>query len=68
MFSLAKAAKDLAVGIMFASSVFAQTTPAPELRIGDPAPAINGVKWVKGTPVKEFEKGRIYVVDFWASW
>ncbi len=25
-------------------------------------------KWVKGEPVTGFEKGKVYVVDFWATW
>src|SRR6476469_6962935 len=38
------------------------------LTITDPAPSIIVSKWVKGEPVKEFEKGKIYVVEFWATW
>lgn len=41
---------------------------APKLQIGDPAPPLAVGEWVKGEPVKEFEKGKIYVLDFWASW
>ena len=38
------------------------------LQPGDPAPALKVAKWVKGSEVKSFEKGRIYVVEFWATW
>lgn len=38
------------------------------LNIGDPAPPIASAKWLKGTPVKNFEKGNVYVVEFWATW
>ena len=38
------------------------------LKIGSPAPAIKVAKWIKGTPVKKFEKGKVYVVEFWATW
>ncbi|CAN5701396.1 hypothetical protein BH11ARM2_BH11ARM2_06610 [soil metagenome] len=38
------------------------------LNIGDPAPALQPAKWLKGTPVKTFEKGKVYVVEFWATW
>ncbi len=38
------------------------------LAIGSPAPALKVAKWVKGTPVKGFEKGKVYVVEFWATW
>lgn len=40
----------------------------PKLKIGDPAPPLLVGEWVKGEPVKEFEKGKIYVLDFWATW
>lgn len=36
--------------------------------VGDAAPALNIGKWAKGTPVKSFEKGKVYVVEFWATW
>lgn len=35
---------------------------------GSPAPALDVKTWYKGTPVKEFEKGKTYVVEFWATW
>src|SRR3954451_6083131 len=38
------------------------------LHPGDPAPKLYVSKWVKGEPVKEFEKGKVYVVECWASW
>jgi thiol-disulfide isomerase/thioredoxin len=40
----------------------------PELSIGDPAPPIHIHTWLKGTPVMELEKGKVYVIDFWATW
>ncbi|MBN9500384.1 MAG: hypothetical protein BGO01_17215 [Armatimonadetes bacterium 55-13] len=40
----------------------------PYVTIGDPAPAFKPAKWLKGTPVKQFEKGKTYVVEFWATW
>ncbi|MGA2497971.1 MAG: TlpA disulfide reductase family protein [Tepidisphaeraceae bacterium] len=40
----------------------------PKLKAGDPAPKLDVAKWVKGDPVKELEKDRIYVVEFWATW
>lgn len=48
------------------------TTGKPEtsgkLSVGDPAPKLSIEKWVKGTEVKEFEKGKVYLVEFWATW
>jgi thiol-disulfide isomerase/thioredoxin len=45
--------------------------PAPQtapLRPGDVAPPLTIDTWVKGEPVEKFEKGRVYVVEFWATW
>ena len=53
---------------------FAQTPPpaagkpALSLKVGDAAPALAIEKWVKGAPVASFEKGKVYVVEFWATW
>jgi thiol-disulfide isomerase/thioredoxin len=41
---------------------------APTLTVGDAAPALSIEKWVKGSPVAGFEKGKTYVVEFWATW
>jgi thiol-disulfide isomerase/thioredoxin len=38
------------------------------LRPGDKAPALENVDWLQGTAVSSFEKGHIYVLDFWATW
>lgn len=40
----------------------------PALKVGDAAPPITIESWVKGEPVTGFEKGNIYVVEFWATW
>lgn len=42
--------------------------PQNILTIGNDAPAIKYTKWIKGTPVDKLEKGKIYVVEFWATW
>lgn len=54
--------------MLLASAVQAQFNNIPTLKIGDPAPAMNVESWVRGNPVKNFEKGKVYVVDFWATW
>ena len=38
------------------------------LGVGDPAPALQAGKWVQGGPVDSFEKDKVYVVEFWATW
>lgn len=45
-----------------------QAQAQKKLDIGDPAPSLVSAKWLKGTPVTKFEKGKVYVVEFWATW
>src|SRR6218665_3455120 len=60
----------LALLSFLATTASAQSTqpslPAPT--VGSPAPALKVAKWFKGTPVTELEKGKVYVVEFWATW
>ncbi len=42
--------------------------PAPRLRVGDPAPALKATRWLQGDAVPAFEPGKVYVVEFWATW
>lgn len=46
----------------------AEAQAAPALKVGDAAPALKVAKWVKGKEVKGFEKDKVYVVEFWATW
>jgi thiol-disulfide isomerase/thioredoxin len=46
----------------------ATETKATTLTVGDRAPALKVDKWVKGEPVTEFQSGKVYVVEFWATW
>ena len=41
---------------------------AQSLKVGDAAPGLTVKKWVKGGEVASFEKGKMYVVEFWATW
>ena len=47
-----------------ATSTFAE----PTFKIGDQAPAIEPITWLKGSPVSKYDSGRVYVVEFWATW
>ncbi len=38
------------------------------LNVGDPAPEIEISHWLMGDEVTEFEEGKVYVVEFWATW
>ena len=44
------------------------TQAAVTLNIGDPAPPLGSGRWLKGEPVVSFEPGKVYVVEFWATW
>jgi thiol-disulfide isomerase/thioredoxin len=52
------------LAIAFASA----SARAQSLGIGDPAPKIEVKSFVKGEPIKSFETGKNYVVEFWATW
>lgn len=39
-----------------------------DLSIGSTAPPLKIAKWIKGNPIAKFEKGKVYVVEFWATW
>ncbi len=43
-------------------------TSSKALMVGDRAPELTIDKWVKGEPITGFEKGKVYVVEFWATW
>ncbi len=54
------------------TAILAGTAPAfsatATLKVGDHAPKLQTGKWVQGSPVKDFEKGKAYIVEFWATW
>ena len=58
----------LLAGIGFAQQPVEAAAKKPTLAVGAPAPALNVEKWVKGAPIPSFEKGKTYVVEFWATW
>jgi len=43
-------------------------TDVEKLKIGDLAPQLVIDKWYNTPPINEFESGKLYVVEFWASW
>ena len=49
-------------------TLHAQDLQFASLNIDDPAPPLRVSEWIKGTPVQQFEKGRVYVIEFWATW
>jgi thiol-disulfide isomerase/thioredoxin len=57
--------------LILAAFTLSATTAAPAgitLKVGDPAPKLQLDKWLKGEPVKELERGKIYVIECWATW
>lgn len=49
--------------------------PAPKvspvtasLVVGDPAPALGNLVFLKGEPIHKLESGRLYLLEFWATW
>jgi thiol-disulfide isomerase/thioredoxin len=64
--NFARATLALLCGV--AASVNAQMNPNPTFHIGDQAPPIQVQGWVRGTPLIQFEPGKVYVLDFWATW
>ncbi len=57
------------IGLAFVSACWAgPLSSSPTLKIGDTAPALAELTWLQGTPVTKYEPGRVYVVEFWATW
>jgi len=38
------------------------------LSIGDPAPKLQYDEWIKGDKIDGIEKGKVHVIEFWATW
>jgi len=58
------------VSAILSTMAIAASAQAEEslLKVGDPAPKLQVAKWVQGEAVKGFEAGKVYVVEFWATW
>ncbi len=64
-----KSHRKLAAAILaLAAGAFLSPAAEPSLKVGDPAPKLQQGKYVQGEPVKEFEPGKAYIVEFWATW
>ena len=60
--------KSLIALLTVAAALCAHCTSAQELTLGSNAPKLEVQEFVKGEAVKSFEKGKTYVVEFWATW
>lgn len=38
------------------------------LIVGDKAPVLSPFQWLKGTPISDYKKGTIYIIEFGATW
>jgi len=59
--------RQLSIAVAIAACVapaFATESIGP----GSPAPKLEIKTWLKGKPIDGFEAGKIYVVEFWATW
>lgn len=50
--------------INFSSFVFSQSGA----NVGDTPPSLSVDEWLKGEPVKSFEDGKVYLIEFWGTW
>jgi thiol-disulfide isomerase/thioredoxin len=57
----------LSAGVTAAGSA-AREDPEPTLKVGSLAPKLQVSQWVQGEPVKALERGKAYLVEFWATW
>ncbi|QQL44738.1 TlpA disulfide reductase family protein [Sulfuriroseicoccus oceanibius] len=62
----------LAMAVSLSSTGLAQEAKSDsKLTLGSPVPSLDleGVKWVKGEPVKTLdEEGKVYMLECWATW
>ena len=66
--ALALCAGSTAYAQDYAPTEDAKVQDAKKLTIGDTAPPIDIAHWIKGKKIDEFETGKVYVVEFWATW
>src|SRR5262245_12902906 len=63
-------AATLVAGLAAAPAAADDPQPAAgkKLAVGDAPPPLKAAKWLQGSPVTAFEPGKVYVVEFWATW
>jgi thiol-disulfide isomerase/thioredoxin len=56
------------VKFLFMAIFFLAAWPSHAVKVGDPAPGLWNVQWIKNGPV-DISKGKcVYVIEFWATW
>lgn len=58
----------LILGVASTLSFNAVAGDTTVLNVGDRIPELKVGSWLKGTPVTSYEKGRLYIFEFWATW
>ena len=66
--ALALCAGSTAYAQDYAPTEDAKVQDAKKRKMGDTAPPIDIAHWIKGKKIDEFETGKVYVVEFWATW
>lgn len=60
--------RSLFVWPVLALAALSAAQSAKPVTVGDPAPPLKVEGWVKGTPTAGLEQGKVYVIEFWATW
>jgi thiol-disulfide isomerase/thioredoxin len=58
----------VALGAFIFAALVTSHAAQPTFKIGDRAPAIEPITWLQGNPVSKYDPGRVYVIEFWATW
>ncbi|MCY3020151.1 MAG: redoxin domain-containing protein [Planctomycetota bacterium] len=56
------------VAMLLATTFQGYAGEGATLKAGDQAPKLSISKWLNGEAVENFEKGKIYVIECWATW
>lgn len=59
------------VGLSLAGAASAHDAPGEhehDLKVGDPAPELYVSQWFNAEPIEDFEEGKVYVIENWATW
>jgi uncharacterized protein (TIGR03435 family) len=56
------------VGFSLVAIALSCLVGAQGVKVGDPAPNLAAPSWVQGKGPSKFEAGKVYVVQFWATW
>ncbi len=54
--------------LLFIPAMSMNPIPNERVKVGQPAPPLSVDEWILGSPVNNFQKGTVYVVEFWGTW